>query len=274
MMRLKEKSNRDAVIYETKKTTALDIVYFILPIVSMLCIIGLWIGASSESPDLFPSISATWNRLLLLFEKPVMRVTYWSHIGASLKRVLLALVAATVIGCTFGVIIGWNKKLNAFFGTIFYCIRPIPPIAWIPLITIAMGIGEFPKMLIVFIGAVMPMVVNTQAGLAGVEDIYLDVGTLFDANRRQMLLEIAIPSALPAILAGFKTATSTAWMVVLAAEMLGASSGVGFLVTRGMNGDDMPLVLVAMITIGVVGAILGIITDYLERWLCPWLRLK
>ena len=120
----------------------------------------------------------------------------------------------------------------------------------------------------------MPIVINTRAGLKNVEPLYLDVGRLFDANRRQMLIEVAIPSAIPAIIAGIKTATSTGWMVVLAAEMLSAKSGVGFLVTRGMDGNDMPLVLVAMITIGIVGALLGVVTSIIERLLCPWLQRK
>lgn len=259
---------------EFKTITAKDVFYTILPVISILLLIYAWYAVSSARPDMFPTIEATWERLLRLFEQPIMRVSYWGHIWASLKRVLIALIASIIIGVAFGTMIGWNKKLDCFFGSIFNLIRPIPPLAWIPLIIITFGIGEFPKILIVFIGAVMPVVINTRAGLAGVEELYLDVGVLFDANKKQMLLEVAMPSALPAIIAGIKTATSTGWMVVLAAEMLSAKSGVGFLVTRGMDGNDMPLVLVAMITIGVVGALLGIITSQIERILCPWLRIK
>ena len=268
------KLNKKGQLGEFKKTTPKDVLYMVLPVLSILCLLVAWYKVSSERPDLFPTMQATWDRLLLLFEKPIMRVSYWGHILASLKRVLTALAVAVVVGISFGTVIGWNKKLDSFFGSIFNLIRPIPPIAWIPLITISFGIGEFPKILIVFIGAVMPVVINTRAGLASVEEVYLNVGTLFDANKRQMLWEVAMPCAIPAIVAGIKTATSTGWMVVLAAEMLGAKSGVGFLVSRGMDGSDMPLVLVAMITIGVIGALLGVVTSYIERLLCPWLRIK
>ena len=199
---------------------------------------------------------------------------FYGHILASLKRVVIALFVAVVLGIAFGTLIGWNRKCDCFFGTVFNFIRPIPPLAWIPLITITFGIGEFPKILIVFIGAVIPIVLNTRAGLSSVEQIYLDVGQLFDANKRQLLWEVAMPCATPAIIAGIKTATSTGWMVVLAAEMLGAKSGVGFLVTRGMDANDMPLVLVSMITIGIIGALLGVITSFIERLICPWMRIK
>ena len=100
------------------------------------------------------------------------------------------------------------------------------------------------------------------------------VGEVFNANKRQMLMEIAVPAAYPSIFAGIRTSTSTAWMVVLAAEMLGANRGVGFLVVKGMDSNDLPLVLVAMITIGVIGALLAVLTGYIEGRLCPWNKKK
>ena len=110
--------------------------------------------------------------------------------------------------------------------------------------------------------------------MQSIEQIYLDVGTAFNGSKRQILTEIAIPAALPVIFAGIRTSTSGAWTVVLAAEMVGANAGVGFLVVRGMNGDDMPLVLVAMVTIGVIGALLAVITSLIERLVCPWMIKK
>lgn len=269
MVRIDKKGRKG----EFKKTTPKDVLYFILPFISIGLLLLLWHKVSTTT-TLFPSMSATYERLLKLFEKPIMRVSFWGHILASLKRVVIALAVAIVLGVAFGTLIGWNRKCNAFFGSIFNVLRPIPPLAWIPLITITFGISEFPKILIVFIGAVIPIVINTRAGLDSVEQIYLDVGMLFDANKRQLLWEVAMPCATPAIIAGIKTATSAGWMVVLAAEMLGAKSGVGFLVTRGMDANDMPLVLVAMITIGVIGALLGVITSFIERLLCPWMKIK
>ena len=201
-------------------------------------------------------------------------MSYLGHILVSLRRVLIALLFSWVIGISFGVLIGWNKKMNAFFGSIFEVLRPIPPLAWIPLITICFGVSELSKVLIVFIGAVMAVVINTRAGLQTVDPLYLDVGVAFNANKRQMLMEIAIPAAMPVIFAGVRTSTSVAWTVVLAAEMIGSSSGVGFLVVRGMNGDDLALVLVAMITIGVIGALLAVVTSFIERLVCPWMVKK
>lgn len=270
-MRYEMKKTGDT-IEEVSKTTFIDVVYWILPVVSLGLLVLAWVSASAAHPNLFPSPAAVFDRFILLLEKPIMRVSFFGHIGASLLRVVIALLCAWLLGISFGVLIGWNRKMDAFFGSIFSVIRPIPPIAWIPLITIAFGIGEFPKILIVFIGAVMPVVINTHDGLKNVQKLYLDVGEVFNANKRQMLLEIAIPAAYPSIFAGIRTSTSTAWMVVLAAEMLGANKGIGFLVVRGMDTGDISLILVSMIAIGLIGALLAVVTELIERGLCPWTR--
>jgi ABC-type proline/glycine betaine transport system permease subunit len=135
-------------------------------------------------------------------------------------------------------------------------------------------IGEFPKVLIVIFGSLACIVVNVQAGLSTVEKTFLDVATVFNATPAQRLFNVAIPASLDAIFAGVRTSTSAAWMVVLAAEMLGANAGVGFLISRGMDSIDMPLVLTGMLAIGIVGALLAIITQFAERLICPWTRKK
>lgn len=251
-----------------------QMIYLALSSCSVLLFLGVWFSVSYVNPKLIPTPLATWERFLLLLRKPVMRVSFAGHIFISLRRILLALIASWILGISFGVLIGWNKKMNALFGSVFELIRPIPPLAWIPLITICFGIGEFPKLLIVFIGAVMPVVINARAGIQGIEQIYLDVGIAFHATEAQVLKEIAIPAAMPVIFAGIRTSTSVAWSVVLAAEMIGANAGVGFLVVRGMNGDDMALVVIAMITIGIIGALLSVLTSWMERVVCPWMNIK
>ncbi len=245
-------------------------VYRLLPFLSLGLLILVWVLVSGQETAMFPSPRAIWERFMRLLEKPIMRLSLWQHIWASLKRVFAALLASWALGISFGILLGWNKKANALFGPLFTSFRAIPPLAWIPLITIWFGIGEFPKILVVFIGAVMSVVVNTQAGIQNVNQLYLSVGRIFHANRRQMLLQIAVPSALDAIFAGVRTSTSAGWMVVLAAEMLGAKSGVGFLITRGMDSGDMSLVLLSMICIGLVGAALAVLTQIIAGLVCPW----
>lgn len=251
----------------------LNILYKALPVISILLLISVWITAAAQDAA-FPSPADVWARVIRLFTNPIRHMSPIGHVLVSLRRIGTALLFNWTFGIAFGILLGWNQKANAFFGPIFNGFRSIPPLAWIPLITLWFGIGEFPVVLIVIFGSLASIVVNVQAGLSTVDKMYLDVGAVFNATPRQRLFKIAIPSALDSIFAGVRTSTSAAWMVVLAAEMLGANAGVGFLIYRGMGSIDMPLVLTGMLMIGIVGAMLAILTQLAERLICPWTRRK
>lgn len=255
---------------DAKKITFKTVFNTVAPFLSIALLIGIWLYASSINSEMVPTPIMVIERLVQLFVKPVGKMNLFGHIWMSLQRVLIALVFSVSIGIVMGVATGWSKTAKAIIGTIFELFRPIPPIAWLPIIIMWFGIDEFPKILIVFIGTIVPMVINTQTGIKMVNPLLLDVGRMFNANERQLLTQIAIPSAMPAIFAGFRNATSGGWMVVLAAEMIGAKQGLGFLINRGTEFFDVPLIMVGMITIGIVGALLAVMTNYLERWICPW----
>ncbi len=258
---------------KSKSTISIGhILYTIAPALTIILLVLVWMKASSGNSDIVPGPTQVWERFVKTFEKPINGQLIFGHILASLKRVFLALLFSLGIGIPFGIMIGWSKTFNSIFGTLFEFIRPIPPIAWLPLIVMWFGIGEFPKVVIVFIGTFTPVVVNTATAIRLVEPLYLDVGRMFNANQRKLLTDIALPSALQSIFAGFRTATSGGLMVVLAAEMIGAKAGLGFLITRGQEAFDVPLIMVGMVVIALVGTVISIVTDYLERWVCPWTK--
>lgn len=242
----------------------------VFPTTGILLLLLFWLVMSGMRPDLFATPAATFARFLKLLDKPISRISLAGHIWNSMKRVFVGLVFAWFFGIAFGILIGTSRRANALLGSVFEIIRPIPPLAWIPLITIWFGIGEAPKVMIVFIGTFATVALNTCAGIQMVEPLYINVGKVFRGSKRQILWEIVLPAALPAIFAGIRISTGAGWMAVLAAEMLGAKSGVGFLITRGMDSGDTALIFVSMIIIGMIGAILAVLTSGLERWLCPW----
>ncbi|WP_305767176.1 ABC transporter permease [Candidatus Epulonipiscium viviparus] len=237
---------------------------------SVAAFIIVWFIASLFNAELIPSPIAVIDRMILLFEKPVSGYNLFGHIWASLRRVLIALLISGVVGIVMGILIGWNYYAKKTIGVLFELIRPIPPIAWLPIIVMWFGIGELSKVVMVFIGTLMPIVINTYTGIRMVDSALLDVAESFNASDRQLLTEIAIPSALPSIMAGIRNAIGVGWMVVLAAEMIGAKEGVGFLITRGMEYFDVPLIMVGMVAIGIVGALLSAVIEKLERVVCPW----
>lgn len=247
-------------------------VYMILPVLSISFVAIVWFAFSANGSSLFPSPIEVYRRFLMTFTKPISNASFFAHVWASLQRVLIALVVAWILGIFFGVLIGWNKYCKAIFGSIFEIFRPIPPIAWIPIIIMWFGIGEFSKVVLVFIGTFFPVLINTAAGIAMVDNIYVNVGKIFGGNNKQILKDIVIPTAIPSIFAGIRTSVSCGWTVVLAAEMMGAAKGLGALVMKGWSIGDMALVLVAVITIAIIGAILAFLLNKAERLIMPWNR--
>lgn len=243
----------------------------LIKVLSICALLLVWVAYSHANPALFPTPLATFERLLKLIKRPIMSVSLLGHIGISLGRVMLALLAATVLGVAFGLCAGWIPRVKAAINPIFIALRPIPPIAWIPLIILWFGIGEFPKVLLVFIGAFFPVAQNTMSGVEMVDSMYLQVGKIYKASTWGMLKHIVFPASMPAIVAGVKIALSSGWMVVVAAEMLASKSGLGFLIIRGQESFDIALVLVGMVLIGIIGALLSTLFSYVERWICPWM---
>ena len=239
-------------------------------VLSFAIILIVWIAVSHSNPDFLPSPAKCFEKFIFMCQRPISKVTLMGHVWASLKRVLCAVAIASLIGVPLGLGMGWNKKINAFVSPIFEFLRPIPPIAWIPLVILWFGVGEVSKVFLVLIGAIIPIILNTYTGVKLVSPILLNVGKVYKANSVQTLKEIVLPAALPTIFAGIRTEVSSGWMIVLAAEMMASKSGVGFLITRGMEAYDIAMVICCMLLIGMVGFLISICLSALERRLCPW----
>lgn len=250
--------------------TRREILLNLLPVLSILLFVGLWILVSSGEEHIIPSPGEVSLRALRLFEKPINHISLWGHIWASMKRVLIGLAFACLTGIPLGLLIGWNKTANALLKPLFDLIRPIPALAWIPLMTLWFGIGESSKIALIYLGTLMPVLVNTYTGVRMIPQIHIDVARVFGASELQLVRDIVMPSALSAIMAGVKTAVGTGWIVVLAAEMISADKGLGFMIIRGSNVADLALVIFAMLLIGLVGAFLSVLLTFAERRLCPW----
>ncbi len=252
------------------KSLAYKLFYYISPYIALILFFVLWQKVAISGKILLPTPFETLERLVTVWTSTIAKQPMIVHVAVSMRRILGALLVAVLVGVPFGVALGWNKVFRAIFKPLFEIIRPVPPIAWVPLITLWFGTGEIPRMIIIFLGVLMPIVVNSYAGVDMIPKINFDVGKVFGANSRNMLFDIVLPSSLGAIFAGIRTALGTGWMVLLAAEMLAAKSGIGYLIMQGSNANDLELAIVGMFMIGVFGALFAYGFDYLEGWLCPW----
>lgn len=254
------------------KSLAYKVFYYVSPCLLLILFVVLWQLVAVSGKTLLPTPYETLNRLVHVWSGTIAKRPMIYHVWMSMRRILTALVVSVAVGVPFGVAMGWNKTFRAVFKPLFEIIRPVPPIAWVPLFTLWFGTGENSRVMIIIMGVFMPIVVNSYAGVTMVPQINFDVGRVFGASSMNMLFDVVLPSSLNAIFAGIRTAVGGGWMVVLASEMLAAKSGIGYLIMQGSNANDLELAIVGMFMIGILGAGFAYGFDFLERGLCPWNR--
>ncbi len=204
---------------------------------------------------------------------PIGKYTIYGHLYFSLKRVLVGYIVASLLGIIVGISMGTSKYAEAIIKPIFEIIRPIPPIAWIPMVILWFGVGELPKYAIIFIGSFTNVTLNAYTGAKRVDPQLIGCAKMLGTSDKDIFLRVILPSSLPQIFAGLQVALSTAWMAVLAAEMVGAQEGCGWIILRGSDTTNIPLVLVGMVVIGLVGLFLATVMRVAERRLCSWNRM-
>jgi len=246
--------------------------YYVGPILLIIAFLLGWNSVSAAGNVMLPSPAEALERMITIWSGNVAKHPMTYHVGISMRRVLTALIFSVVVGVPFGIAMGWNKTFRAIFKPLFEVIRPVPPIAWVPLFTLWFGTSEFSRVAIITMGVFMPIVINSYSGVIMVPEINFQVGKVFGAKSTDMLFDVVLPSSLNAIFAGIRTALGGGWMVLLASEMLGAREGIGFLIMQGNSANDLTLSIVGMVMIGFFGMLFAYAFDYLERWLCPWKR--
>jgi len=166
---------------------------------------------------------------------------------------------------------GWFKFLDSIFDPIVEILRPIPPLAWIPFAIIWFGITNTAAGFIIFIGAFFPILLNTVAGVKGVNRTWLETATVYGANERQIMTKVVLPAAAPTIWTGLRVSLGIAWQCVVAAEMLpGTSSGLGYMIMAAYNLGQMQVIIAGMIVIGFISLTLDTIFRAVEGRMFVW----
>ena len=198
--------------------------------------------------------------------------TLWEHIGASLMRVGAGFGLAVLLAIPLGLWMGWVHGAFVTLNPLFQILRPISPIAWIPLAILWFGVGNASPIYLIFIASVFPMIVQTTAGVHTIEKRYLRAAENFGVTRQKLFLQVVFPATLPQIIVGMRVGLGVAWLVVVAAEMIALRSGLGYLIIDSRNaGNRYDLVIAGMIIIGLIGLALDGIMRMLEgmkivRW--------
>jgi NitT/TauT family transport system permease protein len=196
----------------------------------------------------------------------------YRHIGASLMRVGTGFLLAVIIAIPLGLWMGWVHGAYVTLNPLFQILRPISPIAWIPIAILWFGVGNTSPIFLIFISSVFPMIVQTTVGVHTIEKRYLRAAENFDVSRFKLLTQVVIPAALPQVIVGMRIGLGVAWLVVVAAEMIALRSGLGYLIMDSRNaGNRYDLVVAGMIIIGIIGLALDGVMRMLEglklvRW--------
>ncbi|HEY9106163.1 MAG TPA: ABC transporter permease [Roseateles sp.] len=232
-----------------------------LAVIAAVIAFWWWIVVHNESP-IFPTPWQVVTGTLELAQDG----TLWEHIGASLYRVGIGFGAAMLVGIPLGLWMGWVAGAYRTFNPIFQMLRPISPIAWIPLAILWFGIGEASPIFLIFMASVFPLMLQTTAGVQTIDRRYLRAAANFGVSRGVLFRRVVIPAVLPEIIVGMRIGVGVAWLVVVAAEMIALRSGLGYLIMDSRNaGNRYDLVIAAMIIIGVIGLLLDGITRLLEK---------
>jgi ABC-type nitrate/sulfonate/bicarbonate transport system permease component len=218
----------------------------------------------------FPSPSSVVQRLIRMWTRPYLGSTLMGHIFSSLSIVLAGWVLAGIVGVPLGIAMAWWKRLRWIVFPVFQLVRPVPPLAWIPLTLVWMGIGSAARISVVFIAALVPWVMNSMQAVYSVDRLLVDAGRTLGADNRRILTRIVCRTALPTLVAGARIALGNAWTTLIAAELLAATAGLGYVALNASRMLDTDVLLLAMLTIGVLGALLSIMMQLATRVLAPW----
>ncbi|MEB5929390.1 ABC transporter permease [Acinetobacter schindleri] len=216
-------------------------------------------------PYLLPAPSSLWQSLTELAEDDL-----WQHLWASSWRVFLGFGIGSGLGLIFAILVGLNRHAEDFLEPTFSAIKSIPSLAWIPLLLLWLGIDEGSKITLIAIGAFFPTYTNTVAAIQGVDRKLIEVARVYRLKYWQQIHQIVLPAASPGILTGLRNSLSLSWMFMIAAELIAATQGIGYLLSDGRETSRPDIVIIAIILLAVLGKITDSIMKLFEHRLLRW----
>ena len=236
-----------------------------LPLLTATLVTMIWaLAVKLSGTQIFPSPLAVAHAIATLSEKSVL----WRYIGDSLTRVFAGYAAAIVAGVPLGFLLGWHAALARAVNPLIQMLRPISPLAWMPLAVIWFGVSNAAPIFLIFLASFFPIVVAAMNGVRNVPPVYLQAGRNFGLSTSQLMIRVVAPAVLPRIIVGLRLAFGIAWVVLVAAEMIAVDSGLGYLIIDARNaGKRYDLVVAGMLLIGVIGLLLDTGIRRVETWM-------
>ena len=218
----------------------------------------------------FPSPAETWSAFIHVSGRGYGGGDLTLHVYNSLRLVVLGFLFAIVTGVPLGLLMGWSRTAEALINPIFLIIRPIPPLAWIPLAILWLGLGDAAKMMVIWFSAFVPSVINTYAGVRNIDRPVIEAAYMLGVPKMRFVGEVLIPGASPMIFTGLRLSLQASWTTLVAAELVGAFYGIGRVLNVAQQDLYPGMILVGMIAVAILGwgttRMLGVAETYALRW--------
>ena len=221
-------------------------------------------------PLQFPSIRDTWDTFFVLNDEGFQNTTLWEHTRTSLWRVIRGMFWGSLFGIPIGFSMGLSSRLRGFFDTPVEIFRPIPPLALLPLFILVFGIGDGTAVRLLIFASIWIMIIAARSGVQAANLSKVRAAYSLGASKRQVLMKVLLPTALPELFTGFRVAMGVSWGTLVAAELVGAQEGLGAMIFAARPFFRLDVVIVGIIVIAVLGVLLDILLRWLESRLIPW----
>ena len=196
------------------------------------------------------------------------------HILHSLKLVLLGFTIASVVGVPLGLLMGHSRRAEAFLNPAFLLLRPMPPLAWIPLAIVWLGLGDAAKLLVIFVAAFVPSVINSYTGVRNIDTPILEAARMLGIRGWRLATQVLVPGAAPMIFTGLRLSLQASWTTLVAAELVGALYGLGSILNQGAQDIYPAMILVAMVFVASCGAVTTAVLGWIETLAIPWRAVR
>lgn len=242
-----------------------------LSILSLVLFFFVWwlitSGLNVYAPTTLPSPGKVLSTLIDKMTNPNPDgATLLRHMFVSFKTMMIAWILGAAIGIPLGMLMSWFKAIDLFVRPMFDVIRPIPGLAWIPVFITLLGIGESSRIAVLFIASLIGNILNSYSGIRQTKDVHFWVGQTFGATDSQLFFTVALPSSLPMVMTGLRLTMGSCWMCIVAAEMLAADSGLGYMIQQARGTFRPDIIIVGMIVIGLIGTVLNYLLNKLEAF--------
>jgi taurine transport system permease protein len=247
-----------------------SVVISVITVVALLVLWFLITNLGLIKPLFLPSPQAVWQQFHEYLTGAANDKPLWQHFAASMGRVFLAFFLACVTAIPVGIAMGMSRVARGIFDPPIEFYRPLPPLAYLPLIIIWFGIDEMPKVLLIYLACFAPLALAARSGMKSAAQEQINAAYSMGASYSQVIWHVILPSALPEILVGMRIAIGFGWTTLVAAEMVAANVGLGQMVLNASNFLRTDIVIMGIIVIGVVAYLFDMLMRWVERKLVPW----